>query len=104
MFGNNSSLACAPLTASVCSAGLHQATNGGMIIRLDVEKSPSRRFWLQGKWWKEEFWIPLAEWWIDTVLGTWEESVKVGQFACMHQSAKCYHYMRVTHSIHTFSD
>jgi hypothetical protein len=33
---------------------------------------------LQAKWFQEELWFPLAEWWIDTVLGTWEESVKVG--------------------------
>jgi hypothetical protein len=34
---------------------------------------------LQIRWIQEELWFPLAEWWIDTVLGTWEESVKVGR-------------------------
>ena len=34
---------------------------------------------LQIRWVQEELWFPLAEWWIDTVLGTWEESVKVGR-------------------------
>ena len=31
---------------------------------------------LQARWFQQELWIPLAEWWIDTVLGTWEEGLK----------------------------
>ena len=31
---------------------------------------------LQARWFQQELWIPLAEWWVDTVLGTWEEGLK----------------------------
>ena len=30
----------------------------------------------QARWFNEAVRIPLAEWWIDTVLGTWEEFLK----------------------------
>lgn len=32
--------------------------------------------WGQARWFNQTIRIPLSEWWIDTVLGTWEESVK----------------------------
>lgn len=41
---------------------------------------------VQGRWIQDEFWIPLAEWWIETVLCTWEESVKV-----IHAVGRCLH-------------
>ncbi len=41
---------------------------------------------VQGRWIQDEFWIPLAEWWIETVLCTWEESVKVS-----HAVGRCLH-------------
>lgn len=30
----------------------------------------------QVRWLQDQFIHPLTEWWIETVLGTWEESIK----------------------------